>query len=1239
MRRARWTIVWLASFGFCLATASCEKAPIDSLPPPPPRPDATSQPDADTDAGWPDGSRPGDAGFADALPADAIVASDAQLMDGPDGGVGDATAPDADLVDADLADAGPADIGRPDGGAGCPWSAAGALTLPNDLVNGTLQGTSRNVSTTCTSQQGTRGPEDLYTLHVPAATGVVLRTQSAADTVLALRSVCDEPLSELACNNDVGPNDHNAELRALLDPGDYHVLVDVHAFGVGGSYTLTLESFTAAPNATCTTATPVADGTSLTGEDPSLSFSTSTPRCPNGSTLSGNLLYYSASVPPDHRLTVTVSAQDRYELALLDGCVASQCLASDPRSGSLIWDNVSANTVDVVLAVGPAFAGRQSPFDLSVGIDSLATNSDCNRPRAVVPGATLAGEDIRLGGAGSSPCAGGGANGTLFYQVTVPAGEVLRVEATPTAGNWQPRVGLFDQCTNGTCLASSPWTTGTAVASWTNNQAAATDVKIAVTNSGLSAGGTFDLLATLQPQAPNASCTSPTAVADGTQLMGEDTTRGGGTSTPCFSPNRATGLLYYSASIPAGHVLTVDAVAPGGTWSPLVAVVDGCVNATCLASGGGGGPSGPVRFANTTGTGSDVLIAVGHDPRSGGGTFDLLVQIRALSPNSICTAPTPVADGTRITAEDTSLGGSPSDPCFVFGTRRLAGVHYYATTIPADHLLRVAATPTGASFWVPHIAVFDTCTGGRCLDSSAQSSIQPNESQVVRFINSQGAPRDVVVAVGRYDQQSGGTYDLAVDIVPTAAHSDCSLALPVVDGSTVTGQDTAIGGSTSPPCFDGSPPNPSDTLAGTLFYSATIPGGDNLTVAVTPTHSHWEPEIAVMSSCSAATCLATTGSARPPAQGDPTTLRYTNAAAAPQDIVLAVGHYRRRSGGTFDMNVSIAPPPANVACASATRVVDGSNLRLQDASAGVDDLSARCIPNAMAGVLYYEATVPAGDVVRVRARPHDRWVPAIRILPNCSPGACLASGRASLAGEIAVTSYTNSTTTAHDVLIAIGSADSFSVGFFDLEVSIAPPPYAQSTVARSCDDLTTGAAIPGPTADDSASPILPLPFAFELFGEPVTGFAVSSNGFMQLFPTGGGTPSSAYGNDPIPAPAAPNGFIAAFWDDLFPPAGTPVRSLVGGTTPNRSFTVEWNDFSFFADRAARLTFQVKLFETTNVVELHYCVLQPGNNATFAYGASATVGLEDASGTDGIEHTHNTANALGTTDALRFTPGP
>ena len=192
--------------------------------------------------------------------------------------------------------------------------------------------------------------------------------------------------------------------------------------------------------------------------------------------------------------------------------------------------------------------------------------------------------------------------------------------------------------------------------------------------------------------------------------------------------------------------------------------------------------------------------------------------------------------------------------------------------------------------------------------------------------------------------------------------------------------------------------------------------------------------------------------------------------------------------------------------------------------------------------------------------------------------------------------------------------------------------------------LTTGTALAGPVADDTASAITALPIQFNFFGTAVTNYSVTSNGFAQLWPSATGTPSTSASPTAIPSSSGPNNMVAVFWDDLINAAsGTTVKTLTTGAMPNRKFTIEWANFSLYDQTTMgagpeRLTFQAQLYETTNVIEYHYCTLAANaGDAPRTTGGAAAVGVENAAGTSGVQHSFNTTGSVSTANAIRFTP--
>lgn len=205
-----------------------------------------------------------------------------------------------------------------------------------------------------------------------------------------------------------------------------------------------------------------------------------------------------------------------------------------------------------------------------------------------------------------------------------------------------------------------------------------------------------------------------------------------------------------------------------------------------------------------------------------------------------------------------------------------------------------------------------------------------------------------------------------------------------------------------------------------------------------------------------------------------------------------------------------------------------------------------------------------------------------------------------------------------------------------VDADAAPPtPYAQTTLAATCDTLGDGTSVAGANGDDESSAKLPLPFAFKYFGAPVTQYSMTSNGFAQLWDGPSGGASKTPDNSAIPASGAPNGMVAPFWDDLVP-MFSEARAGTLGTAPNRRFVVSWVHWTIKGETSTRLTFQAKFFETTNVIEFHYCAMAPDGNAR-ATGSSATIGLQNLAGTAGVQISLNTAGAAPTGRALRFAP--
>lgn len=183
----------------------------------------------------------------------------------------------------------------------------------------------------------------------------------------------------------------------------------------------------------------------------------------------------------------------------------------------------------------------------------------------------------------------------------------------------------------------------------------------------------------------------------------------------------------------------------------------------------------------------------------------------------------------------------------------------------------------------------------------------------------------------------------------------------------------------------------------------------------------------------------------------------------------------------------------------------------------------------------------------------------------------------------------------------------------------------------------------GLNGDDVMTDPISIGFSFEFFGNTYTNLRIDTNGILTF-----GDPYPSAGNMRIPTPSTPpsanlDNFIAPFWDDLRT-TGNPSKSgylksiyyATTGVAPNRQFIVQWTDMHLFATNIPFGTFQVILFEETNKIQFQYNYLVNVTADGKAMGSRATIGLENADGTDGVQYSYNEA-VLTSGDALLFTP--
>lgn len=171
--------------------------------------------------------------------------------------------------------------------------------------------------------------------------------------------------------------------------------------------------------------------------------------------------------------------------------------------------------------------------------------------------------------------------------------------------------------------------------------------------------------------------------------------------------------------------------------------------------------------------------------------------------------------------------------------------------------------------------------------------------------------------------------------------------------------------------------------------------------------------------------------------------------------------------------------------------------------------------------------------------------------------------------------------------------------------------YSFSASSGTYTPLVGGTATSlGATDDDVVSTAVPIGFNFVYNSLVATNFIASSNGRVGFLATVG----TSAANDLATTTANLRTALAPLWDDLQCTAG--VTYQLSGSAPNRVMTIEFKNMEWnYQSGTGVISFQVKLYETTNVIEYIYQQEATAYNAGFSGGAS--IGIMGTGNTDFI----------------------
>lgn len=1020
----------------------------------------------------------------------------------------------------------------------------------------------------------------------------------------------------------VSPNVTNG-LTFSLPAGTFSVVVfDQDRVNKTGSVSIGSSSVRTAANATCAGATPLLVGTPLNNE--ALDSGGAGPSA--CAVAFDRARYYSVSVPAN--TVVTVTASNFVSLAALDSCAATMCAGAATSTGvggTVQLRNGGMTARTFVVAAGTTNAAT-TVMSLNATSLPLVPNDTCATAATTAPGTPIIGEALAAGGAPLAVCQP--ATGTpearaRYYAFSIPAASTLQLDVS---GNVTDMVlNAVSTCGAATCEYPTTGAAGVNERLLVRNDGmTARSVVVSVGTTASSASSAFSLASAVIAQAPNAVCTGATPLTLGTPLSGEASNAGGALLASCTAPGPSALARYYSVTVPAQTLATLTAAA--ATLDPLLAVVDGCASTTCQVTDSNSSVSESVRLTNASAMPRTFLVAV-VDKTGAGGTFIITSTSQALPANATCATAATLAPGTPLTNQSILGGGAASAVCSPSAPASTASV-WYSLTIPTSTSMQVTVNANGFN---PSVVLLDGCAATMC-GGTFNAATTATETLVLQN-TSTTATRTVLLAVND-ESGVGTTFGISAVGTPIAANATCAGATAITIGTPVTGESISTGGAVQPACFM---MTPAQALG--RHYSVTVPASTVVTVQVAGVG--FDPAVSVVDTCASTMCT-TSGNV----VGNETVLlrNDTMAARTFQLGVVDLGG----GGGTYSITTTAT---AIASCSSPTALTVGTTLANQSIVAGVAAPTA-CLPGSTGPTVFYSLSVPAGEGRQVRVNSTGTpFNPSLRALDSCTATTCASSS--DVAGSIETLSVVNTGSSMQTFIIAVGSPMGTTAGTFSILAT--RPAYVVTRPTTACVDLsaapdvpfTIGNGAPAVYGDDMAIPSTALPFTFTYYGQSITHASYTTNGLMTLsVGPGANAVQNSYGAA-IPTAAAPNNLLAAFWDDMNGNAGTMsnLRMLTTGVMPNRRFIVQWGNVGAFVGGNGvgleRLTYQVQIVETSNVIEFHYCsAANNGGTSGFEMGATGFVGIEDAAASDqSIGLGANTAGAISTTQAYRFTPQP
>ncbi len=190
--------------------------------------------------------------------------------------------------------------------------------------------------------------------------------------------------------------------------------------------------------------------------------------------------------------------------------------------------------------------------------------------------------------------------------------------------------------------------------------------------------------------------------------------------------------------------------------------------------------------------------------------------------------------------------------------------------------------------------------------------------------------------------------------------------------------------------------------------------------------------------------------------------------------------------------------------------------------------------------------------------------------------------------------------------------------------------YSHTAVAGTFTEITGGTNVTSILGDDVQSATINLGFTFNFCGVNYSDIKANSNGWITF---GNGTSDVVIMRENNTTNLnALKPLLMPLWDDNDGASGTAMYQ-VAGTAPNRVFTFQFKNWEWAWNSLVNISYQVKLYETTNIIE--YIYRQETNAGSPANTSGCTIGIADGAATP-TYLTLNNSTATPAASATTFT---